>query len=895
MAKRIANFVTFGNHARFHFKRRSFVHVEHANHAIQGIHQVTLILRENSHRVFRIRIILRRCVSERFVVQFGLRLYSDLVSRLVVADFKEVRALLVHRRNRGSDILPGDRKAIQVTSIDVFDIVFEHNRTLRDLFFDTDRKDLAILIATVFSRAVFNTERIGIILTIRILRIIDNDFRLFIDVLNLDSHFLQDRFNALISLYISAVLIHPFAVFNLDFECVYSLARFIVHLGRILDNNQGVLHRERNRVARGFDNGVFLNAEFRNMLHIWIICNDKTHRGIFPEIFFRIHGELFYRTLIFVVQVLHISNNRSFVDIPDIDHTTERIAHSFRIFGVNHIDGHRMTQLNRFIVKFGAINDRENDSPLAIILNHSNIEQTLGIGIIRIHERSFKLLVSRSNVLVHDNVVEHLVAARRMFINFNGQDLSRIARGIAILDTDRIHFVLAVRADANILAFGAVAVRNDLRTFVIIRHGDCHLGAISQALIRSRIGLRQRIDRTVDHLDIEGERRIRFQHFIVKDTFVRDHDIVRYHLERRNLFTRNRLDFIFKMSECHRIQDIRILCRNYASSLAVSKIFLDDNDRILARKHRLFVHVDNIDNTTERIAHSIRIFRVLHINRYRMAQLDRFVVKLRAINDRENDSPLAIILNHSNIEQTLGIGIIRIHERSFKLLVSRSNVLVHDNVVEHLVAARRMFINFNGQDLSRIARGIAILDTDRIHFVLAVRADANILAFGAIAIRNDLRTFVIICHGDRHLGAISQALIRSRVGLRSRIDRTVDYLDIEGECRIRFQHFIVKNTFVLDNDLVRFHLERRNLFTFNLDNFIFKMSEGVRIQEVRIRCRNFASGLAIFKIFLDDNGCILASKCRLFVHVNDIDDSINGSGEAVVIRNGKLHIVGQVI
>ena len=73
------------------------------------------------------------------------------------------------------------------------------------------------------------------------------------------------------------------------------------------------------------------------------------------------------------------------------------------------------------------------------------------------------------------------------------------------------------------------------------------------------------------------------------------------------------------------------------------------------------------------------------------------------------------------------------------------------------------------------------------------------------------------------------------------------------------------------------------------------MSEGIRIQEVRIRCRNFASGLTIRKIFLDDNGCILASKCRLFVHVNDIDDSINGSGEAVVIRNGKLHIVGQVI
>ena len=73
------------------------------------------------------------------------------------------------------------------------------------------------------------------------------------------------------------------------------------------------------------------------------------------------------------------------------------------------------------------------------------------------------------------------------------------------------------------------------------------------------------------------------------------------------------------------------------------------------------------------------------------------------------------------------------------------------------------------------------------------------------------------------------------------------------------------------------------------------MSECHRIQDIGILCRNYASSLVVSKIFLDDNDRIFARKHRLFVHVNNIDDSINGSGEAVVIRNGKLHIVGQVI
>ena len=193
MTNGIARMVAFDNYTRFSSIERLFVHVNHADYTIESIHQSLRVCHDNAHRVFRIRIITRRCVSELFVIKQLLVLDGHRNHTVFALNVKEVGTLRRHTRNGRASIEPGNLGTSNMARIFVDVMVLEQDHTrLREqtivgIFLDTYRKDRILPNTTIRGIAMGNAERLRIVTTVRS-RTVNDDFRLFVDILNIDNH-----------------------------------------------------------------------------------------------------------------------------------------------------------------------------------------------------------------------------------------------------------------------------------------------------------------------------------------------------------------------------------------------------------------------------------------------------------------------------------------------------------------------------------------------------------------------------------------------------------------------------------------------------------------------------------------------------------------------------------
>ena len=172
----------------------------------------------------------------------------------------------------------------------------------------------------------------------------------------------------------------------------------------------------------------------------------------------------------------------------------------------------------------------------------------------------------------------------------------------------------------------------------------------------------------------------------------------------------------------------------------------------------------------------------------------------------------------------------------------------------------------------------------------------------------DNRTFGDIlknhCYWSRSYKALFRVGFKRIVNLVYGIQFAVRHLHVKLKLDF-LASFEVQLFRILHADRIVAHHERN--FIIRIVNGVFHVTEPVKMKFVGIISNNHTDGVTHFKHFLRMQNKFIRSPFvflvqindffnnRLFVHVNNIDDTINGSREAIFIRNGELHIVSQVI
>ena len=393
----------------------------------------------------------------------------------------------------------------------------------------------------------------------------------------------------------------------------------------------------------------------------------------------------------------------------------------------------------------------------------------------------------------------------------------------------------AERTVTIVVTFNAL----DIRLFVHILQRENHLSRIFEACSSSN-ELALRIVFAVLHLDIELKLRVGFE---VQLGGIRHNHLVTIHAERH---VRGR-NFVCQLSEFNLMNRVRIGSLHFGNDGAIRKVFSDFLFDLFDR--RLFIHVDNLDNADKRISQAVPIY---HSENHRVNGVDSFIVKLCAVLHHDGHFSLSRI--QRNIEQLGGILTVLVGKSHLKLaLVSGIHI-------------------FNCKGVNRRS-GLRI-------FSDAERTIAVVVAFDAL----DVRLFVHILQRENHLSRIFKTGGASNE-LALRIVFAVLHLDIELKLRVGFE---VQLGGIRNNHLVTIHIERH----VRGRNFVCQLGEFSLMDRIRIGCLHFGNDGAVRKVFSDFLFDLF--DCRLFVHVNDIDDADKRIGQAVQIYHCENHCINGV-
>ena len=274
--------------------------------------------------------------------------------------------------------------------------------------------------------------------------------------------------------------------------------------------------------------------------------------------------------------------------------------------------------------------------------------------------------------------------------------------------------------------------------------------------------------------------------------------------------------------------------------------------------------------------------------------IDFFVVKLRFVSYRDHNSPFTFgILFHCSNEEIFRTSVkCCIRNPGGQILGMTGAIVFITNQIAHDLETRcRIFVHRYGQDLSRIARIIAIFNAVFMAtFTLANFALVTLTYFNALftfAFRNNDRRFIVVQQSNRHQGGYREFSIRH----------------LDQEFKLVFKNagvFKVQSFFISDSNFSRlFIYNSKRDIVIRIIIFIHRNRIIKRIEcglDIIVSGFHFTNKSSHRRIFLNIERSHIR-KVRFLIHVcyGDFFVNRNIQTSASLIRKGQGHIKYRII